>query len=295
MPTLYTQKDSNIRKTWFLITMSLVLVIFLGWVFSLYLQEPGILYFAILFSLIMNFIAYWHSDKIALAMSGAKPVTKEQNAYLYRIIENLSITAGLPMPRVFIIQAPQINAFATGRDPKHAAVAVTTGALEKLENEELEGVLAHELSHIGNRDILVSTVVIVLAGIVSTLADWFLRMTFFGRSRDNDRGGNVFAILALVGAILAPIAATLIHLAVSRKREFLADASGALLTRYPDGLANALEKIKFDQSPMPHAHSATAHLFLSNPFKGKEKQSWFIKLFSTHPPLDERIRILRNM
>src|SRR3989344_5055172 len=243
----------------------------------------------------MNLVAYWSSDKIALAMSGAKKIEREDHPYLFRMVENLCITAGLPLPKVCLINSPQINAFATGRDPKHSAIAVTTGALEKLENEELEGVLAHELSHIGNRDILISTVVVVLAGVISILADWFLRVSFWGGGDDDNHGHTLGIIIAIVAAILAPFAAMLIQLAVSRKREYLADASGALLTRYPEGLAGALEKIAYDGHQMQHAHNATAHLFIANPFKGKEGRSWFVKLFMTHPPLEERIRILREM
>ncbi len=273
----------------------LVFVIGLGYLFSYILNSPAILYGAIIFSVLMNFIAYWQSDKIALAMSSARPVSREENVRLYRVIENLSITAGLPMPRLYIIPAAQINAFATGRNAQHAAVAVTQGALEQLDDNELQGVLAHELSHIGNRDILVSTVVVVLAGLIAIMADWFLRITYWG-GRDNDRQGNSAALLlGIVAAILAPLAATLIQLAVSRKREFLADASGVLLTRYPEGLARALEKIEHDQTPLRTARSATAHLFLSNPFKGRERISWFARLFMTHPPLEERISILRGM
>ena len=295
MPNLYSHRGSNIRKTWLLITMSFVLVIGLGWLLSWRLGTPAILYVAVGLSLIMNWLAYWYSDKIALAMSGAKRIERENNLYLFRLIENLCLTAGLPLPRVHIIHSPQINAFATGRDPKHAAIAVTTGALEKLENEELEGVLAHELSHIGNRDILISTVVVVLVGVISILADWFLRISFFGGHDDDNRGGALMLVIAIVAAILAPLAAPLVQLAVSRKREFLADASGALLTRYPEGLAGALEKIGHDGHQLRHAHNATAHLFIANPFKGKEGRSWFVKLFMTHPPLNERIGILRGM
>ncbi|MDO8591926.1 MAG: M48 family metallopeptidase, partial [bacterium] len=202
-----------------------------------------------------------------------------------------------PLPHIYLIDSSQINAFATGRDPKHAAIAVTTGALQKLQNEELEGVLAHELSHIGNRDILISTVVVVLAGVIAIVADWFLRISFFGgQGRDDDnRGGGIMLLIGLLVAILAPLASTLIHLAVSRKREYLADASGALLTRYPDGLASALEKIGNDQSHLQHAHNATAHLFISSPFKGKEGANWLARLFMTHPPLVDRIKILRGM
>jgi len=293
---LYTHKDSNIRKTWLLLTMFLVLVIAIGWIFSIYFQSQIILYIAIALSFGMNFVAYWKSDKIALAMSGARPISFEQSPELHRIIENLSLTAGLPKPKIYIIPGEQINAFATGRNPENAAVAITQGALQKLNKNELEGVMAHELSHIGNRDILISSVVIVLAGLIAIMSDIFLRMTFFGR-RDNREGGGgaIILVIALVAAILAPLAATIIRLAVSRKREFLADASGALLTRYPEGLASALEKINYDQSPMVKPRNATAHLFISNPFKGKESKSWFTKLFMTHPPINERISALRGM
>ena len=295
MTNIYNQKDSNIHKTWLLMTVFLLLIIGFGWIFSYAYHTPEILYFAVILSLVMNIVAYWQSDKIALSMSGAVPIRRQDNLYLYRIVENLCITAGLPTPRIYLIQSDQINAFATGRDPKHAAIAVTTGAIKKLQNEELEGVLAHELSHIGNRDILISTVVVVLAGLLSILSDMFLRMNFWhGRDDDRDSGGPIM-IIGLIAAILAPIAATLIQLAVSRKREFLADASGSLLTRYPDGLANALEKIAQDEAPMRFAKNATAHLYISNPFKGKQGQNWLSKLFMTHPPLEERIKILRGM
>ena len=296
MANLYQHKDSNIRKTWLLLTVFLVLIVGIGWIFSQAYNSPEILYFAVGLSFLMNGLSYWFSDKIALSMSGARPIKREDNLYLYRIVENLCITAGLPAPKIYLIESNQINAFATGRNPKNAAIAVTRGAIDKLQNEELEGVIAHELSHIGNRDILISSVVVVLAGIIAILADWFLRMSFFGGHNDDNRGGGgLIMIIGLLAAILAPIAATLIRLAVSRKREFLADASGALLTRYPEGLANALEKISHDEMPARFAHNATAHLFISNPFKGKSSHNWFTKLFMTHPPLKERISILRGM
>lgn len=294
---LYSQKSSNIRKTWLLISLFLILIIGIGWILSFAFNAPGILYFAVALSLIMNLIGYWYSDKIALAVSRAKPISKLDAPELYRIVENLSIAAGLPMPKLYIINEPQINAFATGRNPQNAAVAVTSGALAKLNKSELEGVLAHELSHIGNRDILVSTIAVVLAGIIAMISDIFLRMMFWGGlNRDRDSGGSVLVFaLALVAIILAPIAATLIRLSISRKREFLADASGALLTRYPEGLASALEKIKNDYNQMRSASDATAHLYISNPFKGKQGKSWLVKLFMTHPPIEERIKILRGM
>lgn len=299
MATLYTQQDTNVRRTWLLITVFLVLVVGLGWLLSYILHSAGILYGAIGLALVMNLVAYWHSDKIALAMSGARPVSREQALDLYRIVENLAITAGLPLPRVYIIESNQINAFATGRNAKHAAVAVTEGALAKLNHNELQGVLAHELSHIGNRDILVSTVVVVLAGVIAIMADWFLRISFWGgiggRDDNRDSGGGALFLIGIFLAILAPLAAAMIQLAVSRKREYLADASGALLTRYPEGLAGALEKIARDESQLRAATNATAHLFIASPFKGRQGANWLAKLFMTHPPLEDRIRILRGM
>ena len=293
MANLYDQKDSNIRKTWLMSTGFFVLVIGIGWVFSQVYGNPGILYVAVVFSIVMNFISYWSSDKIALALSGAQPIEKKDNPALWNTIENLSITAGLPMPRVYITPETQINAFATGRDPQHAAIAVTQGALTRLNNEELEGVLAHELSHVGNRDILISTAAVVLAGVISLVGDFFLRSMFFRGRRDNEEGGGRLAIVGIILAILAPIAAMLIQLAISRRRESLADASGALLTRFPDGLANALEKIANDTTPMRAARDATAHLWIENPFKGKT-MTWLHGLFLTHPPIEERIKALRG-
>src|SRR3989344_8620842 len=252
MPNLYQNRSSNIRKTIVLMTTFFLLIIGLGFAFSQYYGSPDILYIAVAISIILNFSAYWWSDKIALATSGAQAVTREQATELYRTVENLCITAGLPLPRIYIMQADQINAFSTGRNAEHAAIAVTAGALQKLNNEELEGVIAHELSHIGNRDILISSVVVVLAGVITIGSNIFLRSQRFGggrRSGSNREGGQLFLILALVAAILAPIAATIIRLAVSRQREYLADTSGALLSRYPDGLASALEKIKQDSAP----------------------------------------------
>ena len=295
MATLYTQKDKNIRKTWFLIFIFLIFVIGIGWVFSYQFQSPVILVIAVVFSSSMSFVSYWYSDKIVLKMSKAKEVKHEENPELYHIVENLCITAGLPMPKIYIIEEMSPNAFATGRNPEHAVVAVTRGLLEKLDRSELEGVLAHELSHIGNRDILLQTVVVVLVGMIALLSDWFVRWSFFGGGRKGNReGGQLAGIMVIVGfilAILSPLIATLIHMAISRKREYLADADGALLTRYPEGLANALEKISGDQTPLKVANKATAHLYISNPFKKKK----ISKIFSTHPPIEERVNILRGM
>jgi len=298
--TLYTQKSSNIRRTWLLFTMFLIVVIGIGWVFSRIYADPSILYFAVIFSILMNVIAYWYSDKIVLKMSRAVPIEHKTSPELYHIVENLCITAGLPMPKIYLVHEQQPNAFATGRNPKHAVVVVTEGLLERLDRSELEGVLAHELSHIGNRDILLSTVIIVLVGFISILSDIFLRSRFFGgfRSRNEREEGQAGVILMLIGialAILAPISAMLMQLAISRKRELLADTSGALLTRYPEGLASALEKISSDNTPMRVANNTTAHLWLDNPFKGKKRLSWFTKLFMTHPPVEERIKALRGM
>lgn len=294
---LYTHQDSNVRKTWLLMTAVFVLLVGIGFLFSRAYGDSRILYIFAAVSVSGNVFAYWYSDKVALAMSGARQLGREGNERLFRIVENLAITAGLPLPRLYLIPGQQINAFATGRNAEHAAVAVTQGALERLDDNELTGVLAHELSHIGNRDILISTIVVVLAGIIAILSDWFLRMNIWGgRSRDNDRGGNAIVfVVAIIAAILAPLAATLIRLAVSRKREFLADASGALLTRYPEGLASALQKIFQDDTPLRNAHTATAHLFLANPLKGRERTSWVAKLFMTHPPVQERIKALTEM
>jgi heat shock protein HtpX len=297
MATLYTQSESNTRKTWIYLTFLLLFIIGLGWFFSYLLKSQGILIIAVIFSILMSLGSYWYSDKIVLAMSGARPTKKEDNPELYRVVENLCITAGLPLPKIYILNEAQPNAFATGRDANHAVVAVTRGLLEKLDKTELEGVIAHELSHIGNKDILLSTVIVILVGIVTILSDWFFRISFWGggKNRDRDSGGAILVLLGILAAILAPIAAVLIQLAISRKREFLADASGALLTRYPEGLARALEKIAKDPAPLRAANNSTAHLYIENPFRGKKSQNWVAKLFMTHPPLEERIKSLREM
>jgi heat shock protein HtpX len=296
--TLYHVTEKNVRKTWFLMTFFLVFIIGLGWLFSYILESPVILIGAAIFSILMSFTSYWYSDKIVLSITGAKLIKKSDNPTLYRIVENLCITTGLPFPKIYIMKESQPNAFATGRNAKHAVVAVTQGLLDKLEKTELEGVIAHELSHIKNKDMLLQTMVVVLVGIIAMASHIFLRISFYGGGRKRDSKGNAGAIifvLGIVAAVLAPIAANLIKLAVSRKREFLADASGALITRYPEGLARALEKIAKDPSPMKKANNATAHLYISNPFRGKQAKSWFTKLYSTHPPTEERIKALRGM
>lgn len=246
---------------------------------------------------IMNFVSYYFSDKIVLGISGAKPIDEKSNKELYRIVENLCIASGLPVPKIYIIEDSAPNAFATGRDPKHATVVFTTGILQKLNKQELEGVAAHELSHVGNRDTLVMTVVSVLVGTIALLADWFMHsMWYGGHDRDSDSKGNaLFMVLAVVAAILAPIIAQLIQLAVSRRREFLADASGVLITRYPQGLASALKKISADKEPLEVANRGTAHLYIINPLKGSEIKGFLIGLFNTHPPVEARIKALQEM
>jgi|TARA_Y100000310_G_scaffold259158_1_gene267769 heat shock protein HtpX len=295
---MYKQQDRNIRKTWLLMLTFFIVVIGVGWAFSYLFNSPVILWIAVGFSILMNVGAYWYSDKIVLRMSGAKAVARREHKELWNIVENLSITAGLPMPKLYIIGDSAPNAFATGRDEKHAVVAVTTGLLSMLNRTELEGVIAHELSHIQNRDMLVMTVVVVLIGFVVLLSDFFLRMSLFGHAPaargGDDRMRIVMIIAGFALAILAPIIARLIQLAISRKREFLADASGALLTRYPEGLASALEKISSYKKPMQKANHATAHLFISSPFGGQSARGFLNKLFMTHPPVSDRVKALRS-
>ena len=300
MPSLYTRKSESIRKTWILFTAFFIIVIGVGWVFSQAYGNPGILYFAVIFSVLMSFFSYWYSDKLVLKMYRAKPVEMKDNPELYRIVENLAITAGLPMPKVYVVPEQAPNAFATGRDPKHAVIAVTEGLLQRLDRTELEGVLAHELGHIGNRDMLLGTVVVVLVGFISILADIFMRSALWGgmRNSDDNRAGGIMILIAIAFSILAPIAAILIQLAISRRREFLADSTGALLTRYPEGLAKALEKISHDPTPMRRATSTTAHLWFDDPFESegqKKKTPWYHKAFMTHPPVEERVKVLRSL
>jgi heat shock protein HtpX len=297
MANLYTYQSSNIRRTWLMFFVFFVVVLVIGYVFSQAYGDPNFVIFAVLFSVIYSFISYYASAKIALSMARAQEIQKSDNPMLWNIVENLTIASGLPMPKLYVTPELQINAFATGRDPKHAAVAVTQGALQRLDKDELQGVLAHELSHVGNRDILVSTVAAVLAGVISLIADIFLRSLFFGgmggRRGNNSEGGEVFFIIAIALSILAPIGTMLIQLAISRRREALADASGVLLTRYPEGLIAALQKIAADETPMRTAKDSTAHMWIDNPFRGNQT-SWWHKLFMTHPPIEDRIAALRK-
>ena len=292
MASIYTHQDRNIRKTWFLMVGFFLVIAGIGYFFSYVYNNPSIFYFAIGLSIVMNIGSYWFSDRIVVAIAGAKQISKNEYPDFWNITENLCITAGLPMPRLYVIADPAPNAFATGRDAKHAVVAVTTGLIDILDRSELEGVIAHELSHIGNKDMLVSTVAVVLVGIVTLLADMFLRMTRFGGDRDRKVHPAVF-LIAIGLSILSPLIAKLMQLAISRKREFLADASGVLLTRYPEGLASALKKISAYGQPLRRANHATAHLYIANPFNSGGKTAGFLtKLFMTHPPVEERISAL---
>ncbi|MFH2063525.1 MAG: M48 family metallopeptidase [bacterium] len=290
--TTYDFIDSNKRKSAILIAVFGVLVVLVGLAADRALEAGGsILALAAGYSVVTALVGFYSGDRVALAVSGAQEVTEKDNPYLVRMVQNLCITTGLPMPKVHVIDDPAINAFATGRDPQHSSIAVTTGAIQSLENEELEGVLAHELSHVRNFDIRVMTLAMVLAGTVAIVADLTMRSFIWGGRRRRDEGNGLLVVVGLLLMIVAPIAAQLIKLAVSRKREYLADASAALITRFPDGLARALEKINAQSRPMKSASSATAHLFIANPFSGRTLAG----LFSTHPPIESRIAALRQM
>lgn len=300
MATLYSNQTSNVRKTWFMMTAFLLLVIALGFGLSFVYNSPVLLYGAVLVSLLMNIGAYWFSDSLVLSMANARRIeSKEDYPDLWNTLENLCITAGLPMPKLYVIDDPAPNAFATGRNQDHAVIAVTTGLLPLLSKSELEGVLAHELAHIGNRDMLLQTVVVVFAGVISFVADMALRASMFG-GRDDEKKNPIMMVLWFLAIILAPLAAMVIKLAISREREFLADATGALITRYPEGLAGALEKISNFHQPMKVQHAAIAHLFISDPTglndvseaRDGEEVSWLAKMFMTHPPVKERINRL---
>ena len=295
MGNLIKNKTLNLFKTWTLFAGFLGLVIAVGFAFSQLYQDASILYFAVIFSVGMALVSYWFSDKMVLAMMKAQPIDKAHASGLYEMVENLATKAGLPVPKIYIVQEDAPNAFATGRNPKHAVVAVTTGILKKLNKEELEGVLAHELSHVANRDMLVSTVAVILVGFISIASDFFLRSMIFGGRRSRERGGEIFMVIGVLLAILAPIAGMLMRLAISRKRESLADASGALLTKKPENLASALIKISSDLTPMRVANNTTSHLWIDDPFKGKTKTAFLHKLFMSHPPVEERVKILRGI
>ncbi|MBI4100104.1 M48 family metalloprotease [Candidatus Microgenomates bacterium] len=252
---------------------------------------------ALVISGLISFVSYYFSDSMVLSISGARPVAKTDDPELYHVVENLAIAAGLPKPKLYLIDDASPNAFATGRDPAHGVVCITSGLRSKLDRAELEGVIGHEMSHIGDYDTRLMAIVTVLVGLVALLADWFMRSLWWGRGNndENNKAEGIFVVLGIVLAIFSPIIATLIQLAISRRREFLADANGAYLTRYPEGLARALEKIAADKTQASFANNATAHLYIENPFKGKDAKSWLSGLFDTHPPIEERIKILRSM
>lgn len=297
---IYSAISANKNKTWLIMVLFVLVITTVVYVFCQALGYGlGFVGIALVLAGIMSIGSYYYSDKIVLATAGAKAIKKSDNPELFRTVENLCIGDGLPMPKIYIINDPSPNAFATGRDPGHAIVCVTSGILPLLDKSELEGVLAHELSHIKNFDIRLMGIVAVLVGFIAILANLFMTQLWWGGIGDReDRNNNlqvIFLIIGIVLAILSPVVATLIQLAVSRRRELLADASGVLLTRYPEALASALEKISQDPHSLKSASNATAHLFIVNPFKGKNTKQMFTSLFDTHPPIAERIKILRSM
>lgn len=295
--TVYSEITENRIKTYFIMFFFVALISFFFYMIGKFVGDSSTFFLlGFSFSLLSAVGSYYYSDKIVLKISGAMPADKKKYFDFYTVAENMAIAAGIAMPRLYVIDDPAPNAFATGRDPAHAVVAATTGLLNKLERAELEGVIAHEMSHIRNSDILVMTVVSVLAGMIVYVSDWVSRGIFYSRG-DNNREGNALGLLIfIILLILTPIIATLIQLAVSRRREYLADASGALLNRNPDALANALIKISHDPAILKTASNATAHMYIENPFRVKSKSiNWFTNLFSTHPPVDERVKILREM
>lgn len=288
---MYTEIASNKRKTWLIIALFALIIGVLGWIFSGIYGSPMFFYLALIIGGGYALMQYFAAAKLALAMNGAKEITKRDEPRLYRTVENLSIATGMPMPKVYVIEDPSPNAFATGRDPRHSAVAASRGLLDIMDDHELEAVMAHEMGHIQNYDIRVSMIVFGLVSAIGLIADFIMHFFWWGNS-DNDNAPNpIFIVLGLVAALLAPFVAIMVQMAVSRRREYLADSTGALTTRYPEGLARALEKIKGHGSAMRRQNTATAHLFFANPLKGKS----ISKLFSTHPPIEDRIARLRNM
>ncbi len=300
--THYELIAANKRKSWLIIVLFTTFILGASYVMARGLDLGlGVMGIAFIFSGLMSFASYWWSDSIILKISGARPATREEFFDFYTVTQNLALTHRLPMPKLYVIEDTAMNAFATGRDPEHAAVVATTGLLSRLERPEIEGVVAHELSHVENYDIRLMSVVTILVGLVALLADWFLRMTYFGRrGRDDNRDSGqlqiIFFVAGLVLALLSPIIAQLIQLAISRRREFLADATGVGMTKNPEGLARALEKISHDQEPLEAANKATAHLYFSDPLKNtKGSIGWFAGLFQTHPPVEQRIAQLRHL
>jgi heat shock protein HtpX len=294
---LYTNVRQNISKTYLLLFVFVLFFGVFGYIISYYFKNNAFLYIAIIYAIVSSFIGYWFSDRVILSMSKAKLVEQDDNQELYHLVENLCIASGLPMPKIYIINDESPNAFATGRNPKNAIICVTSGLLKMLNKTELEGVIAHELSHIKNYDILIASLVVVLASAITLISNMILRSSgWSNKARGEDKNGYIalISLIALVGfAILSPIVATLIQLAVSRKREFLADSSSALLTRYPEGLISALEKISNYPKPMTKVNNYTRNLYISDP--AKQKVTWFNKMFLTHPPVSERIQALNQI
>jgi heat shock protein HtpX len=295
---MYDQISRNLWRSRILIALFILIISYLGFIFG---EMTGFGWFGFIFALIIasatGWFSFYYSADVALSVSHARPLQKEENPYLFNIIEGLALAAGIDAPKAYLIEDSAPNAFATGRDPRHAAIAVTTGLVQKLNRTELEGVIAHEMSHIKNYDIRLTTMVVVLVGMIVLLSDWMARSLWYGRgrsrNRDSDNARGIFILVGVILALFAPVIAQLLQLAISRKREFLADASGALLTRYPEGLASALEKLSADTEPLEVANKATAHLYIVNPLK--EHGGFVNSLFSTHPPIEERVKALRAM
>lgn len=299
MINVYEQVDQNKRRSVIIMLLFIIFITLVAWGLAKALgYGPGVIGIALIIAGIMSFASYWWSDRIILTISRARPADRKRDFHFFTVAENLAMASQIPMPKLYVIEDSASNAFATGRDPSHAVVCATRGLLEKLDRTELEGVVAHELSHIKNYDTRLMSIVTVLVGMVVLIADWFLRSTLWGGRSRNREEGNLGAIMFLIGivlALLSPLIAQLIQLAISRRREFLADASAVMLTRFPDGLIRALQKIAADKQPLEVANKATAHLYIINPFKGQQARSWLTNLFNTHPPVEERIKALREM
>lgn len=300
MLNIYEQVDANRRKSAFIMVGFVVFIALVSWVLARALGfSSSFVGLMLIFSGLISLASYYWSDQIILNLSGAKPASRKDNFNFYTVTENLCLAAQLPLPKLYVIDDTAMNAFATGRDPQHSVIVATTGILSKLNRTELEGVIAHELSHVRNYDIRLMSIVTILVGMLTLLADWFFRMSYWGRGNRNDRGNGqaqaVFILLGIIFALLSPLIANLIKLAISRRREFLADASGAALTKYPEGLASALEKLAADHEPLEAANKATAHLYITNPLKNRRDSiGWFASLFNTHPPIKDRIAALRQ-
>ena len=299
MINVYEMVDSNKRRSWAIMIFFVIFIVLVVWLLSFALDYgPGFIGLALIFSGFLSFTSYWWSDKIILSLSRARLASRQKDFLFYTVTENMALANHLPMPKLYVIDQAAPNAFATGRDPQHAVICATQGLIKKLDRSELEAVVAHEFSHIKNYDTRLMSIVAILVGMIVLLGDFFIRRTFWvGRSRSKREGaaGAIMLLVALLVALLSPLIAKIIQLAISRRREFLADASAIMTTRFPDGLIRALEKIASDKSPLQSANKATAHLYIVNPFKGKDAKNWMSSLFSTHPPIKERVKALKGM